>query len=107
MKDFKRLIYLKIRDNPVANIDFVLNMKKLKKFIIEATNVDSIKLLENNENIEWIGLVRNPIMDYSPIYEMKKLKHLIVDEKTCEKLDIDKLKKKGVKMHLTKTSKLV
>ena len=82
---------LTIINNPVSNI--MLRGCRLKRLELSQTGVERVTFERNLAELEELVLFDNPITDYSFLYALRQLKRLMLDTKTAEKIDLEKIKR--------------
>lgn len=92
--DVKELIYftnlkeLNISGNPITNLDFVKDMKQLKKLTAYECNISDISVLADKTELEEINLNSNPITDLTPLQNCQKLRFVCFGNSKLSSLDV-------------------
>ena len=96
--NYNSLIDLTIIKNPVNYLP--LRSCRLKRLELTQTGIERVTFDRVLIDLEDLILFDNPINDYSFLYNLRKLKRIMIDPKTAEKIDIEKIRRlnQGVKV---------
>ena len=77
-----------ISDNPITNLDFVRDMKQLRKLYAVECKISDISVLANKIQLEEINLNANPVTDISPLQNCKKLRLVCFGNTNLSNLEV-------------------
>lgn len=85
----KAVRYLNIENNPLKNIDFVKQCKRLITLNIAHNRVDNLSILENNRSLQKLNITGNSITDLSLLEKYSEtLTHLNCSKNPIENLNV-------------------